>query len=64
VAAGSSKPTFKLQGILFSPRDPTVIINGKTLHRGGLVDGARVEDITLDAVTLIFENQRVTLKVR
>ena len=64
VAAVPHKPSFKLQGILYSPRDPFVIINGKTLHKGGIVDGARVEDITLNAVTLIFNDERVTLKVK
>ncbi len=57
-------PEFKLQGIFYSLRDPSAIINGRTIHPNDRIDGARVVSITSSSVTLDIQNQRKVLTVR
>jgi HD-like signal output (HDOD) protein len=57
-------PAVKLQGIFYSANHPTAIINGKTLHLNDQSDGLRVLDIGPSSVTLEFENQRKTFRLR
>ena len=49
------KPELKLQAILFNPRSPSAVVNGRTVYVGDRVSGARVTAITSKAVTLTSE---------
>jgi hypothetical protein len=49
------KPELKLQAILFNPRNPSALVNGRTVYVGDRVSGARVTAITPKAVTLTSE---------
>jgi hypothetical protein len=44
---------YKLQGIFFTRRDPSALINGKTVFVGNRVGDARVVLIEKDAVTIV-----------
>ncbi len=46
-------PPLKLQAVIFNPRRPSAIINGKTLFVGDRFDDMRVFSITADTVTLV-----------
>ena len=50
-------PKLKLQGIIFVPRKPSVVINNKALFIGERVAGAQVVAITPENVTLVFAGQ-------
>ncbi|HEY5909750.1 MAG TPA: hypothetical protein VJA21_04000 [Verrucomicrobiae bacterium] len=57
VAAPESQPSPpvgpRLQGIVFDPARPSVVINGRTLFKGDKVAGFRVVAIGRDSVTLV-----------
>ncbi len=54
----SAKPALpKLQGIVFNPRRPSAVINGKTLFLGDRVAGFRVVAIGPDSATLVSGGQ-------
>lgn len=53
-----AKPALpKLQGIVFNPRRPSAVINGKTLFLGDRVAGFRVVAIGPDSATLVSGGQ-------
>ncbi len=53
-----AKPALpKLQGIVFNPRRPSAVINGKTLFVGDRVAGFRVMAIGRDTATLVSAGQ-------
>ena len=59
-----SKPVFpvlRLQGIFYRPRNPSVLINAKTLPVGGMVAGVRVIAITPESVTLQWNGETKVL---
>jgi hypothetical protein len=51
--AAAPKPALKLQGMIYHPKHPSVIINGKALFVGDAIDGFRVTTIAPDRVTLV-----------
>jgi hypothetical protein len=56
VPAPKPAPT-KLQAIIFSPKRPSVMINGKTLFIGDKLNGYRVSAIGRESVTLVEGGQ-------
>ena len=56
-------PPLKLQGIIFRLRNPTAMINGKSLLVGESVSGARVTKIEKDQVTLERDGKTVILNL-
>ena len=54
----------RLQGIIFNPKSPSAIINGKTVFVGDRVGYARVASIARDSVTLEIDEQKLVLAVR
>ncbi len=56
-------PELRLQGILFSPRRPSAILNGVLVHPNDRLLGVRVVEIRSTSVTLEFQNQRKTLSL-
>jgi len=56
-------PKLKLQGIIYVPRKPSVVINGKALFVGERVDGAQVVAISPENVTLVFAGRTNVLTV-
>jgi len=56
-------PPLKLQGIIFRLRNPTAMINGKSLLVGESVSGARVTKIEKDQVTLERDGKTVLLNL-
>jgi len=63
VVVETPKPEFKLQGIFFNPRNPSAVINDRTVYAGDKVSGLRVARITPRAVTLTSENQTNVLSL-
>lgn len=57
-------PELKLQGIYYRLNDPSVMINGKALELGDLIDGAKVVKIDRKEVTLEFEAQQKVLRLQ
>lgn len=57
-------PELKLQGIYYRLNDPSVMINGKALELGDLIDGAKVVKIDRKEVTLEFEDQQKVLRLQ
>jgi len=64
-AAGGAKPfpPIKVQGIFFRIKDPSVLINGKTLLVGDDLDGVVVKKIERSSVTLEFSGQTKIYKL-
>lgn len=59
-AAAPSKPTpppLKLQAIFYTPRNPSAIINGKTVQIGDTFEGLRIVKINPDSVDLATPTQ-------
>ena len=54
----------KLQGIFFSARNPSAIINGRLTRVNEVVDAYRICEIGPSSVTVEFESQRKTLYFR
>jgi MSHA biogenesis protein MshK len=54
----------KLQAILFRLRNPTAILNGRTLEVGESVDGAKVVEIQRSLVVIERGGRRETLELR
>ena len=53
VALPVSPPPLKLQGVVFDPRRPSAVINGKTVFVGDRMGAMRVSSIRSDSVTLV-----------
>jgi len=51
----------KLEGILWSPVNPLVVINGEILGPGDEIEGAVVERIDRDRVFLSYNNKTFSL---
>lgn len=68
VAAQAPKPAeppvFKLQAIFFRLNNPSAVINGKTIRKGDILDGAKILDIQRNAVELELSGARQTLSLR
>ena len=60
--APATFPPMKLQAVFYRLRNPTVVINGKTLSKGDEVDGARVVDIERMSVVVDWNGEKKTLK--
>lgn len=56
-------PELKLQGVLFSPRNPSAIINGILVHTNDLILGVRVVEIRKSSITIEFQHRRETLSL-
>ena len=56
-------PELKLQAIFYRLRNPTVLINGKTLGKGEEIEGARVSDIERLSVAVEWNGEKKTLKL-
>jgi HD-like signal output (HDOD) protein len=56
-------PDLKLQGILFSPRTPSAIINGILVHTNDLILEVRVLEIRKSSVLIEFQHRRETLSL-
>jgi hypothetical protein len=54
----------RLQAILFRLRNPTAILNGRTLEVGESVDGAKVVEIQRSLVVIERSGRRETLELR
>jgi len=54
-------PKVKLQGILFSPKGPSAIMNGELVRPNDRILGVRIVEIRPDTVTIEFQYQRKTL---
>jgi hypothetical protein len=54
-------PAFKLQSIFYSPRNPSVVINGKILFIGDRVGEARVISIRQDSATIVTSAGKTNL---
>lgn len=52
-SAPATPPVPKLQGIVFNPRRPSAVINGRTLFVGERIAGFRVVAIGQDSATLV-----------
>ncbi|MEA3368800.1 MAG: general secretion pathway protein GspB [Candidatus Ratteibacteria bacterium] len=57
----SIKQKMKLEGILWSPINPLVVINGETLELGDEIDGAIIERIDKDRVVLRYNKKTFSL---
>jgi len=57
-------PELKLQGIFLTAKNPSAIINGKTLHANETIKGARVLEIGPSNVTIEFQGERKTFNLR
>ncbi len=56
-------PPMKLQAVFYRLRNPTVLINGKTLSKGDEVDGARVMEIERMSVVVDWNGEKKTLRI-
>jgi hypothetical protein len=57
-------PAVKLQGIFYRLNDPSVIINGKTLRTGEIVDGVKVTAIERSTVKVEFNDETKVLELK
>ena len=57
-------PTLKLQGILYLPSNPSVMLNGKTLHLNEEIEKAKVVAITQNSATVVWSGQTNIMKLR
>ncbi|HQP91374.1 MAG TPA: type II secretion system protein N [Candidatus Omnitrophota bacterium] len=55
-------PSFSLSGILFGQEGSIALINGRIVHEGAEVEGAKVTRILSDRVELEFQGQKITLR--
>jgi hypothetical protein len=61
VAEETEKPSFRLQGIFYRPSKPSAVVNSKTVYVGDLVEGGKIQAITRNSVTLVFEGETKVL---
>ena len=54
-------PTLRLQGIFYRPKNPSALINAKTISIGGKVASAKVIAITRESVTLEWNGETKVL---
>jgi hypothetical protein len=53
----------RLQAVFFNPRNPSAVINGRTVFRGDSLGSFRVTRITADSATLVGERQTNVLRL-
>ena len=53
----------RLQAVFFNPRNPSAVINGRTVFRGDSLGSFRVTRITADTATLVGEGQTNVLRL-
>jgi hypothetical protein len=53
----------KLQAVIFNPRNPSALINGRSVFRGDSLGSFRVTKITADSATLVGEGQTNVLRL-
>ena len=63
-AAAKPFPPVKLQGIVYRLKNPSVLLNGKTLFLGEELDGVTVKKIERTSVTLEFSGQEQIFHLR
>lgn len=63
VPAEPAFPDLRLQGLLLSSRNPSAIINGKTLYENDRLAGARLVAIGRSNVVMEFQKTRKTLNL-
>jgi hypothetical protein len=63
-AAAETFPVLKLQGLIWDPQRPSVVINGKSLFVGEKVDRAKVTAIDEESVTVVWNGQQRVLTLR
>jgi type II secretory pathway component PulC len=56
-------PQWNLSGIVYSPKDPLAIINGKMVRVGDIIEDAKVTKIEKKKVTLDYSGSSMTLTV-
>jgi hypothetical protein len=61
VAAAPTFPTLKLQGVIWNPRRPSAVINGKSLFVGEKVERAIVTAIEQDSVKVTWNGEERVL---
>ena len=54
----------RLEGIVYRPTNPSVLLNGKTLFKGEAAAGARVIAITRDSVTVEIAGKQKVLRLQ
>lgn len=57
-------PTLKLQGLIWHPQRPSVVINGKSLFVGEKVDRVEVRQITSDSATVVWKGEERVLTLQ
>jgi type II secretory pathway component PulC len=55
-------PALALSGILFSDRESLALINGRMVHEGAMIDGAKLEKVSSDRVELSFDGHKIILR--
>ena len=55
------EPNLKLKAIFFNPRNPSAIINTKSVFKGDRVEGGRVKDIDRDRVLVDWHGREIEL---
>jgi hypothetical protein len=56
-------PTLKVQGVIWHPRRPSVVINGKSLFIGEKIERALVKAIEEDGVTVVWNGEQRLLTI-
>lgn len=56
-------PAFVLKGIIFGKDGSVALVNNHLVKNGDTILGAKVTDITENTVELIFEDQRIVLRL-
>ena len=60
----ATQPSFKLQGIFYSAKSPSAVINSKTVYVGDTIANARVKAIERQSVTLVQDGETKVLTLR
>lgn len=63
-ASGPDFSTLRLQGIFYRIKDPSVLLNRRTLYEGDEMDGFRVIEIRRQSVVMEKDGQRGTITMR
>lgn len=59
----AERSQWRLQSTLLADTRRLAVINGKTVSEGERVDGARLLQVQADRVTLLFEGERIVLRL-
>lgn len=58
------KPPVKITGVLWDELDPTIIANGKFVKKGEEISGAKILDIQLHEVKLLYKDKEFTISIQ